>query len=57
MHRINRWKRQADAIANSKLAARGLSLYWGIEKRFIPFEVDVARALAEYENRLDAERG
>lgn len=55
LNRLNRWRRQAEAIARGPNAARALSHYWGIEKRFKPFEADVSEALFEYEERLDAE--
>ena len=52
---IHRWRKQAEAILNSRNSARALSSYWGIDKPLRPLEEDVGRAVFEYDERINAD--
>ncbi len=53
--KIRFWLRRAENISRRKNPARALVEYWAIEKRFATFEKDVAEAVVDYEDRIDAE--
>jgi hypothetical protein len=52
--RIKRWKRTSERIARSP-APEALRTYCGVDAKFNPLEGDVAEAVIEYEERIDAE--
>ena len=52
---IRLWLRRAEYISRRTDPARALVDYWAIEKRFGAFEREVAEALVDYEDRIDAE--
>ncbi len=55
LHKVQRWRRQAEAIGRSASAVRALDHYWGIDRRLRPLEDDVSQAVAEYDDWIDAQ--
>jgi hypothetical protein len=49
------WLRRAEHISRRKDPARALVDYWALEKRFGALEEEVAEAVVDYEDRIDAE--
>jgi hypothetical protein len=53
MDKVERWRRQASAIAKAKHHAEALAKYWGIERRFAPLEEDISRAVADFDEHIN----
>jgi hypothetical protein len=54
LHKIDQWRRQAEAIRRFKTAAAALVSYWAVDKRLHPLEDDVFEAVFRYEEDIDA---
>jgi len=54
LHKIDRWRRQAEAIRRCKTPARALGHYWGVDRRLRPLEDDVAEAVFQYDERINS---
>lgn len=54
LHKIDRWRRQAEAIARCTTPARALDHYWAIDKRFRPLEDDIAEAVFRYDEEINS---
>ncbi len=55
MHKIERWRRQAVAIAHCLQPPRALDHYWGIDRRLRPLEEDVGQAVFDYDEWINAQ--
>jgi len=55
LYKIKRWKKRAFGIASYENPARALVQYWAVDKRFAPLEIDVARAVVEFDDQINAE--
>lgn len=53
LHKIGRWRRQAEAIARCDTPAKALDHYWAIDKRLRPLEDDVFKAVFRYDEEID----
>lgn len=53
MDNVERWRRQARAIAKAKHMADALARYWGIERLFAPLEEETSKALADFDEHID----
>ena len=53
MDKLERWRKEASAIARVKHPADALAKYRAIERRFAPLEEDVSRAVADYDDYIN----
>lgn len=53
MDKVERWRRQASAIARAKHAADALARYRAIERLFAPLEEDIDKAVADFDEHID----
>lgn len=54
LHKIGRWRRQAEAIRRYTNAARALDHYWSVDKRLRPLEEDVVEAVCRYDEEINS---
>jgi len=53
MDKVERWRRQASAIAKANHSADALARYWGIERLFAPLEEDISKAVADFDDHIN----
>jgi hypothetical protein len=53
LHKIDRWRRQAEAIRRARTPAAALEGYWAVDKRLRPLEEDIFEAVFQYEEEMD----
>jgi len=55
LHKVQRWRRQAEAVGRSASATRAIDHYWAIDRRLRPLEDEVSEAVADYDDWIDAQ--
>ena len=53
--KIQRWKRQAEALSKCSSPAIALDHYWAVDKRLRPLEEEVSEAVWRYDEEIDAQ--
>ena len=55
VRRIGKWRRQAELIARRERPSSALEQWWAIDDAIQPLETSIGRAVAEYDDRINAE--
>ena len=50
--KIQRWKRQAEALSKCSSPAMALAHYWAVDKRLRPLEEEVSEAVWRYDEEI-----
>ncbi len=53
--KIKNWRRQAELIARRDRPSAALEQWWAIDEKIQPLETDLNQAVAEYDDRINAE--
>jgi hypothetical protein len=53
--KINHWRRQAELIARREQPSAALEQWWAIDEEMQPLETGIGKAVAEYDDRINAE--
>ena len=55
LRRIERWRRQAVALAHCAMPSTAIDRWWAIDNRIQPLESDIGKEVDRYDNEINAE--